>query len=60
MAEVGRLLSRVETLKSPVRLVIFDAEERGMHGAYDWVAGHDLNDVRCVINVYGTGDTREL
>lgn len=58
--EIGRLLSRVENLDNPVRLVIFGSEERGMHGAYEWVERHDLDDIKCVINIDGAGDTRDL
>lgn len=61
VAEIGRLLTHVSgTLSHPVRLVVFGAEEIGMRGAYHWVETHDLENVKCVINVDGAGDTRDL
>lgn len=61
VAEVGRLLTQLpETLSHPVRLIVFGAEEIGMRGAYHWAETHDLENVKCVINVDGAGDTRDL
>ena len=61
VAEIGRLLSRFGgNLDTPVRLVVFGAEEIGMYGASHWVETHDTEAVKCVVNVDGAGDTRDL
>lgn len=38
----------------------FGSEEREMHGAYEWAERHDLDDIKCIINIDGAGDTRDL
>ncbi len=61
VTEVGRLLKQLEDeLETRVRLVTFGAEETGLYGAYYWTHTHDLDDVKCVLNVDGAGYSREL
>jgi len=61
VTEVGRLLKRVEDdLETRVRLITFGAEETGLYGAYYWTHTHDLDRVKCVLNVDGAGYSRDL
>jgi Zn-dependent M28 family amino/carboxypeptidase len=61
VAEVGRLLAAVEDdLETAVRLVVFGAEEIGLQGAYHWAATHDLDAVKCVLNIDGAGRSGPL
>jgi Zn-dependent M28 family amino/carboxypeptidase len=61
VAEVGRLLTRVEgDLDCAVRCVAFGSEEVGFNGAHHWAATHDLDDVKCVLNLDGIGGSRTL
>lgn len=59
VAEIGRLLAGVD-LETRVRLIAFGSEEIGLHGAHHWAATHDLERVRCAINVDGVGTSRTL
>ena len=59
VVEVGRLLALCEDrLGSRVRLLTFGAEEPGMYGSDHWAATHDLDRVRCVVNIDGVGGDR--
>ena len=61
VSEVGRLLSRIEgDLETQVRLLVFGAEEVGLYGAYHWVATHDRDRVKCIVNIDGAGYSRNL
>ena len=61
VAEVGRLLATVEDdLDARVRVVGFGSEEAGLYGADRWAATHDLSRVKCVLNLDGIGDSRDL
>ena len=61
VAEVGRLLATVEDdLETRVRLVTFGSEEIGLYGAYHDAATRDLKNVKCVVNVDGAGNSRNL
>ncbi|WP_435157625.1 M28 family peptidase [Haladaptatus sp. DFWS20] len=59
VAEIGRLLRQVE-LDTRVRLVTFGSEEIGLYGAYHWAEAHDLESVKCVINIDGAGNSRNI
>jgi len=61
VVEVGRILARIaDDLETRVRLVVFGAEETGLYGSYYWTHTHELDDVRCVLNVDGAGYSRNL
>ena len=61
VSEVGRLLAGVEDdLETRVRLLVFGAEEVGLFGAYHWVDTHDVDGVKCIVNVDGAGYSRNL
>jgi Zn-dependent M28 family amino/carboxypeptidase len=61
VAEMARLLARFEDdLETTVRFVAFGAEEAGSLGAKHWVATHDHDRVKAVVNLDGIGDTRTL
>ncbi|MFC7058883.1 M28 family peptidase [Halovenus salina] len=61
VAEIGRLLAGVEDdLDHPVRFVTFGSEEIGLRGAYHWADAHDLDGVKCVVNIDGAGSSRNL
>jgi aminopeptidase YwaD len=61
VAEVGRLLATVEEdLETRVRLLTYGSEEIGLYGAYHDAATRDLEDVKCVVNVDGAGNSRNL
>lgn len=56
VAEIGRLLSQVENdLDTAVRFVIFGAEEIGLRGSHEWTASHDMERVKCIVNIDGNG-----
>jgi Zn-dependent M28 family amino/carboxypeptidase len=58
---VARILAAVESeLETRVRLVVFGAEETGLYGSYYWAQTHDLDRVKCVVNVDGAGYSRNL
>ncbi|WP_458209379.1 M28 family peptidase [Haladaptatus sp. NG-SE-30] len=59
VAEIGRLLGQAE-LDTRVRLVTFGSEEIGLYGAYHWAETHDLDSVKCVVNIDGAGNSRNL
>ncbi len=59
VAETGRLLTSVG-LDTRVRLLAFGSEEIGLYGAYQWAGTHDLDRVKCVLNVDGAGTSRTL
>jgi len=61
VCEIARLLSTVEEqLETRVRFVPFGSEEIGLKGAYHSAATRDLENVRCVINLDGAGNSRNL
>lgn len=61
VAEMARLLTEHEdALETRVRFVAFGAEEAGSLGAKHWVATHDHDQVKCVVNLDGIGGTRTL
>ena len=61
VASVARILADVEDeLETRVRLVVFGAEETGLYGSYYWTHTHDLDRVKCVVNVDGAGYSRNL
>ena len=63
LVEIASLLAPLEdTLDVGVRFVGFGAEEIGIRGSEHWVATHDLDRVKAVINVdtAGTGRTLKL
>ncbi|MFC7071883.1 M28 family peptidase [Halovenus rubra] len=61
VAEIGRLLTAVEgELDHPVRFITFGSEEIGLRGAYHWSESHDLDNVKCVVNIDGAGSSRNL
>ncbi len=49
-----------DDLETRVRFVVFGAEEVGLYGSYYWSHTHDLNNVKCVLNVDGAGYSRDL
>lgn len=53
LPEIGRLLSRADALETKVRLVAFGSEETGHRGSTHWVETHDLENVKCVVNIDG-------
>ncbi|WP_049972328.1 M28 family peptidase [Haladaptatus cibarius] len=59
VAEIGRLLGKVE-LDTRVRLVTFGSEEIGLYGAYHAAETHGLESIKCVINIDGAGNSRNL
>lgn len=61
VVEVARALKAVEDdLESRVRFVVFGAEETGLYGSYYWSHVHDLDSIKCVVNVDGAGYSRNL
>lgn len=61
LAELARLLKPHEDeLSTRLRFVTFGSEEIGLFGAYHHAETRDLNDVRCVLNVDGAGQSRNL
>lgn len=61
VVEVGKILAQVaDELETKVRLVVFGAEETGLYGSYYWSHTHDLDDVKCILNVDGAGYSRNL
>ncbi|WP_224268042.1 M28 family peptidase [Haloprofundus salinisoli] len=61
VAELGRLLANVESdLDSRVRFVTFGSEEIGLWGAYHWAESHDLDSVKCVLNIDGPANSRNV
>jgi Zn-dependent M28 family amino/carboxypeptidase len=61
VCEIARLLKRVEDdLETRVRFVPFGSEEIGLKGAYHSAATQDLENVKCVINIDGAGNSRNL
>lgn len=59
VTEIGRLLAQcVDRLETRVRLVTFGAEEPGMYGSEYWAERHDLDRVKCVVNLDGVGGDR--
>jgi len=61
VAEVARLLKQVEDdLETRIRFVPFGSEEIGLRGAYHSADRLDLDDVKCVVNVDGAGNSRTL
>ncbi|MFB6210505.1 MAG: M28 family peptidase [Halobacteriales archaeon] len=61
VAEVGRLLARTaDDLDTRVRLATFGGEETGLYGSYEWARSHDLDAVKCQINLDGIGYSRNL
>lgn len=54
LPEIGRLLVQSEDdLDAKVRLVAFGAEEIGLQGSSHWAESHDLDRVKCVVNIDG-------
>ncbi|QCJ45918.1 M28 family peptidase [Haloprofundus sp. MHR1] len=61
VAEIGRLLAQVESdLDSRVRFVTFGSEEIGLWGAYHFAESRDLDSVKCVLNVDGPANSRNV
>lgn len=61
VAEVGRLLVPIEShLETQVRFITFGAEEFGLYGSHHWAENHDLDNVKCVVNLDGIGYSRDL
>ncbi|TYL37910.1 peptidase M28 [Natronococcus pandeyae] len=61
VCEIARLLKRVEDdLETRVRFVPFGSEEIGLQGASHSAASQDPSNVKCVINVDGAGNSRNL
>jgi Zn-dependent M28 family amino/carboxypeptidase len=61
LAEIARLLARVEDdLETRVRFVPFGSEEIGLRGAYHSAERQPLDDVKCVVNLDGAGNSRTL
>ena len=61
VAEVGRLLARDDVeLDCRVRLVTFGSEEIGLWGAYHCAGTTDLDDTKCVVNLDGAANSRNL
>ncbi|APW98464.1 peptidase M28 [Halobiforma lacisalsi AJ5] len=61
VCEIARLLKRVEDdLETRVRFVPFGSEEIGLQGASHAAATLDLENVKCVINLDGAGNSRTL
>jgi Zn-dependent M28 family amino/carboxypeptidase len=59
VAEIGRLLADVEDdLSTRVRFVAFGSEEVGLLGSHHYVDTHDADDIKCVLNVDGAGESR--
>jgi len=56
ITEVARLLnSHIDDLDTAVRLVVFGAEEIGFRGSHHCVETHDLDQVKCIVNIDGNG-----
>ncbi|WP_332898117.1 M28 family metallopeptidase [Haladaptatus sp. CMSO5] len=61
VVEVGRILAQLEDdLETRVRLIVFGAEETGLYGSYYWTHTHDLDSVKCIVNMDGAGYSRNL
>lgn len=61
VAEVGRLLATVEgDLTTRVRLITFGSEEIGLWGAYHTAETTPHDTIRCVINLDGACNSRNL
>ncbi|WP_255169612.1 M28 family peptidase [Natrononativus amylolyticus] len=61
VCEIARLLKQVEDdLETRVRFVPFGSEEIGLKGAYHAAENLELSNVKCVINVDGAGNSRNL
>jgi len=61
VCELARLLAQVEgDLETRVRFIPFGSEEIGLKGAAHAAATYDLENVKCVINVDGAGNSRNL
>lgn len=61
VAEIGRLCVAMEDqLETAVRFVTFGSEEIGLLGAYHWADTHDLSNVKCIVNIDGSGHSRTL
>ncbi|OIB58802.1 M28 family peptidase [Natrialba sp. SSL1] len=61
VCEIARLLTQVEDdLETRVRFVPFGSEEIGLQGAYHSAATQELSNVKCVINIDGAGNSRNL
>ncbi|WP_458190588.1 M28 family peptidase [Haladaptatus sp. NG-WS-4] len=61
VVEVGKMLAQIANeLETKVRLIVFGAEETGLYGSYYWSHTHDLDDVKCIVNVDGAGYSRNL
>lgn len=61
VTEVGRLLhNHIGNLETAVRLVVFGSEEIGLRGAHQWVETHDLDSVKCIVNVDGNGTWEDV
>lgn len=61
VAETAKLLSFVEDeLETKVRFIVFGCEEMGLLGSKHWSESHDLDKVKCVINLDGLGMSRVI
>jgi Zn-dependent M28 family amino/carboxypeptidase len=61
VSEVARLLKRIEgDLETGVRVVVFGSEEIGLLGAHHWARTHDLDRVKCAVNVDGNGTWQDV
>lgn len=61
VAEIGRLLGKMEGgLDTRVRLLVFGSEEVGFNGAHHRADTHDLERVKCLLNLDGIGGSRTL
>ncbi|MWV65953.1 M28 family peptidase [Halorubrum sp. JWXQ-INN 858] len=59
VCEIARLLSRVvDDLDTRVRFVVVGAEEVGLYGSSHLAATTDRDDVKCVLNIDGSGKSR--
>lgn len=61
VSELARLLAQMETdLETCVRFLVFGSEEIGLLGSNRWVETHPRNQVKAVLNLDGTGYSRNL
>ena len=61
VVELTRMLAAVEQdLETEIRVVTFGAEEVGLRGSREFVAGADLDRIRAVVNCDAAGASRDL
>lgn len=61
VTEVGRLIdAHADELGTTVRLLVVGSEEIGLRGAHHWAETHDMDQVKCVVNIDGNGTWEDV